>query len=107
MVNMIDFSPIKTILQEEESHNSASTTSPNLIYTEAPIVPLLTLDELPTPHLPYFDDNVFDVDYSNSDIDVVFFGSCEYMSPLSGPCRDDSCTTNQSKNDCRVENIIY
>jgi hypothetical protein len=34
MANVIDFSPIKTILEEEESHNSASTNSQKLINTE-------------------------------------------------------------------------
>jgi hypothetical protein len=69
MVNALDFSPIKTTFDEEESHNSPPTTSPKLIYTEAPTVPKLILDELTTPPLPNFDDNAFHIDDFNFDID--------------------------------------
>jgi hypothetical protein len=61
MANAINFSPVKISLEEEESHNSVSTTSPNIIYTAAPTVPLLSLDDPPAPHLPNFDDNAFDI----------------------------------------------
>jgi hypothetical protein len=61
MANVIDFSLIKTSLDEEEPHHSASTTSPKIIFTEAHAVPLISLDELPTHPLPNFDDNVFDI----------------------------------------------
>jgi hypothetical protein len=52
-----DVSPIKTSI-EEESHSSASKVTPQIIFTEAPTVPLLSLDELP---ILYYDFN-FDIE---------------------------------------------
>jgi hypothetical protein len=88
-------------------------------------VPLLSLGELPIPHLPNFDGNAFDIDYFNFDTDyrqeweeslefssIVSFDSREGIPPLSKPRRDgsssdDSFTTCQIKNNCSVEIIIY
>jgi hypothetical protein len=62
MANVINFSPVKTSLEEEDPHNSASTTSPKRIYRGVPKVPILSVGEFPPPQLPNLDDNAFDID---------------------------------------------
>jgi hypothetical protein len=95
-------------------------------YSEAPTVLLISLNELPAPPLPSFEDTSFDNDIFNFDIDYrhdwednledtnnVSFEICEDMlPPLYGPHIDDSSsyysyTTIQIKNDSSVDSILY
>jgi hypothetical protein len=104
---------------------SISTVLPILLFTETPTFPLLSLDEIPTLHLPNLQCNDFYIDDFNFDIDnrqkwedsleatdIVSFDSCEDMPPLSPPRRDDSSSddsysTQHSKLDSSVDNVLY
>jgi hypothetical protein len=66
-------SPIKRNI-EEESQSSVSTLSPRLTFTETPPLSILSLDDIPNPHLPNYQDIDIDLEGLNFYTDYTIVG---------------------------------